>query len=125
LKSRPDFSARISGSDPPWSPAFVDVGDSRIEYIRIAGAGPQVVLLHEGLGSVAMWRDFPEALAGAAGAEVVVYSRRGYGRSSPLTAPRRADYMHVEAREVLPAFLKALDIKQPVLLAIATARRSR
>src|ERR1041385_31477 len=95
---------------------FVDIGDSRIEYVRIAGAGPQLVLLHEGLGSVAMWRDFPAALAAATGSEVVVYSRRGYGRSSPLKAPRALDYMHVEAREGLPELLNALDIKQADLL---------
>lgn len=100
--------------------SFIDIGDGqieygRLEYIRI-GAGPQIVLLHEGLGSVAMWRDFPAALAATTGAEVIAYSRRGYGRSSGLKGPRTLDYMHVEAREVLPAFLKALDIKQPVLL---------
>jgi len=96
--------------------SFVDIGDSRLEYIRIAGTGPQLVLLHEGLGSVAMLREFPVALAAATGSEVIVYSRRGYGRSSPLKAPRALDYMHVEACDILPALLKALDIKHPVLL---------
>jgi pimeloyl-ACP methyl ester carboxylesterase len=96
--------------------SFVDIGGSRIEYVRIAGAAPQLVLLHEGLGSVAMWRDFPATLVAATGAETIVYSRRGYGRSSPLAGPRAVDYMHVEAREVLPALLKALHIERPVLL---------
>jgi pimeloyl-ACP methyl ester carboxylesterase len=96
--------------------SFVDLGDGRIEYVRIVGTGPQLVLLHEGLGSVAMWRDFPAALATATGAEVIVYSRYSYGCSSPLKRPRKVDYMAGEARDVLPAFLKALGIERPILL---------
>jgi pimeloyl-ACP methyl ester carboxylesterase len=74
------------------------------------------VLLHEGLGSVAMWRDFPARVAQATGAETFVYSRRGYGRSDRLAGPRQVDYMHVEAREVLPRVLQALGVEHPVLL---------
>ena len=58
---------------------------------------PTLVLLHEGLGSVAMWRDFPGRLAHATGCNALVYSRHGYGRSDPLTAPRAVRYMHDEA----------------------------
>ncbi len=98
---------------------FVDIGGARLEYIRIAAAQPgqpPLVLLHEGLGSVAMWRDFPDQLAAATGAEVVAYSRQGYGRSSPLAGPRAVDYMDGEARAVLPAFMHALGLADPVLI---------
>ena len=77
---------------------------------------PTLVLLHEGLGCVAMWRDFPEKLAAASGGRVVVYSRPGYGDSDPHPQPRHPDYMHREGREVLPAFLAALGIERPVLV---------
>jgi len=80
-----------------------------------------IVFLHEGLGSVAMWRDWPEQVCAATGRPGVVYSRRGYGRSDPVPDVRGAgrlgpDYMHREAFEVLPALLDALEIRSPVLL---------
>jgi pimeloyl-ACP methyl ester carboxylesterase len=90
----------------------------QIEYRFVqpaAGGGIDLVMLHEGLGSVSMWRDFPEQLARATGCRTLVYSRRGYGRSSPLEAPRRVDYMHEEARVWLPAVLKGLGVCEPVL----------
>ena len=73
-------------------------------------------MLHEGLGSLAMWRDFPQRVADATGATVIVYSRRGYGQSDPLPGPRNVDYMHGEAQDVLPKLLRALDIKRPLLV---------
>jgi pimeloyl-ACP methyl ester carboxylesterase len=98
---------------------FVDLAGVRLEVLRMAAARPglhPLVLLHEGLGSVAMWRDFPQALAAATGAEVVVYSRQGYGKSSRLTAPRALDYMQHEACDVLPGLLAALGIANPILI---------
>lgn len=73
---------------------------------------PLVVFLHEGLGSVAMWRDFPARLCAAAGVRGLVYSRPGYGRSTPRAAGEAwgVDFMHRQAYEVLPALLAALDI---------------
>ena len=91
----------------------------RLEYRDLpatAAGRPTLVLLHEGLGCVAMWRDFPDKLAAASGCRVVVYSRPGYGASEPHRQARRPDYMHREAREVLPALLAALAIEKPVLL---------
>jgi pimeloyl-ACP methyl ester carboxylesterase len=73
---------------------------------------PLIVFLHEGLGSLSMWRDFPQALCAAVGCRGLVYSRPGYGRSTPR-APDEAwglDFMHRQAREVLPALLAALHI---------------
>ena len=90
----------------------------RIEYRFVdpaAATGADLVMLHEGLGSVSLWRDFPEQLARATGCRTLVYSRHGYGRSSPLDAPRRVDYMHEEARVWLPAILDRLGIRRPLL----------
>lgn len=80
-----------------------------------------IIFLHEGLGSVAMWRDWPARVCAAAGRAGVVYSRRGYGSSDAVPDVRgagrlQADYMHREAWEVLPELLKALEIERPVLL---------
>jgi pimeloyl-ACP methyl ester carboxylesterase len=90
----------------------------RLEYERRPGSGlsPTIVMLHEGLGSISMWRDFPRQVAEATGHEVLVYSRQGYGRSSPLVAPRALRFMHDEALIVLPEILDALDVRRPILL---------
>ncbi|OHC67040.1 MAG: alpha/beta hydrolase [Rhodocyclales bacterium RIFCSPLOWO2_02_FULL_63_24] len=77
---------------------------------------PTLVLLHEGLGSVSMWRDFPVRLADATGCRTLVYSRYGYGQSDILGEPFKTDFMHREGREVLPQLLAALDIESPVLV---------
>jgi pimeloyl-ACP methyl ester carboxylesterase len=97
---------------------FFDVAGHRLECVRIRGAksAPTLVFLHEGLGSVALWKDFPARVADATGCSVLVYSRAGYGRSSPATLPRATDYMHVEALTVLPALLDRLGIADPVLV---------
>lgn len=77
---------------------------------RSDAAAPWLVFLHEGLGSIAMWRDFPQRLAEACGARGLVYSRPGYGRSTPRPASEHwtPEFMHQQAREVLPALLRAL-----------------
>ncbi len=73
-------------------------------------AAPLIVFLHEGLGSVAMWRDFPAKLCEAVGARGLVYSRPGYGKSTPRSHDEKwgVDFMHIQAREVLPALLAAI-----------------
>jgi pimeloyl-ACP methyl ester carboxylesterase len=98
--------------------ALTTVAGGRIEYERIPGerAGPTIVLLHEGLGSISMWRDFPRQVAEVTGHEVLVYSRHGYGRSAPLIAPRSLRFMHDEALVVLPELLDTLEIRGPILL---------
>ncbi len=98
---------------------FVDVRGHRIEYERleVASAGrPTLVLLHEGLGSIAMWRDFPSRVAHATGCNALVYSRYGYGNSAPLQGERDVRYMHDEALLALPELLAKLDIVAPILL---------
>jgi pimeloyl-ACP methyl ester carboxylesterase len=92
----------------------------RIEYEwvgRTDADAAVMVFLHEGLGSVAMWRDFPARLCEAAGLRGLVYSRPGYGRSTPRAADERwrPDFMHVQAREVLPALLRSLAVERPWL----------
>jgi pimeloyl-ACP methyl ester carboxylesterase len=99
---------------------FISVGGHRLEYERIDVGGhdrPTLVLLHEGLGSVAMWRDFPHLLAHATVSRVIVYSRYGYGNSDPLHESRNVRYMHDEALIVLPELLDALSIVNPILVA--------
>lgn len=89
----------------------------RLEYTWSGdrGAGPDIVLLHDSLGSVRTWKDFPERLAAATGLAVLAYSRQGFGGSSDLTRARWRGYMHHEGEEVLPALLQALEVKRPVL----------
>jgi pimeloyl-ACP methyl ester carboxylesterase len=79
-------------------------------------AAPTLVLLHEGLGSISMWRDFPQALATRTGCAVVAYSRHGHGGSAPLAGPRAVGYMHDEALVALPELLTGLGIERPVLI---------
>ncbi|MCC4113786.1 alpha/beta hydrolase [Aromatoleum toluclasticum] len=97
------------------------VGGKNLEYVRLPSAHPRegapaIVFLHEGLGSVSMWRDFPQKVADATGCEAIVYSRAGYGRSDPADLPRDTRYMHDEGLAVLPAFLDALQLDRPILL---------
>jgi pimeloyl-ACP methyl ester carboxylesterase len=96
---------------------LVEVEGAALDVERTPGGGsrgPAIVLLHEGLGSIAAWRDFPSALSRAAGREVVVYSRSGYG-DSPAAAERfGVDFMHREA-EVLHRLLDRLELDRPLL----------
>jgi pimeloyl-ACP methyl ester carboxylesterase len=101
--------------------AFITAGGRRLEYEWVGaapGAGaPALVLLHEGLGSVALWRDFPAAVQAALGVPVLVYSRWGYGKSEAIgQGPRPVDYMTLEGREVLPELLRKLGVTRPILL---------
>lgn len=98
---------------------FVDIDWAgrpvRIEHAWIGrerAAAPLIVFLHEGLGSLSAWRDFPQRLCEAAGCRGLVYSRPGYGRSTPRAAEEAwgLDFMHRQAHEVLPALLQALGV---------------
>lgn len=97
---------------------FLNAGGHRIEYEFIRHSPPDapvMVFLHEGLGSIAMWKDFPRRCAQAAGCSALVYSRYGYGRSDVLAEPRPVTYLHAEALQALPELLDALHIDQPIL----------
>lgn len=96
--------ARVSGK------GFFEIEGLQLEWKRwgsrrTSNERPTVVLLHEGLGCVERWRDFPAELAGTTGLDVLAYSRHGYGGSTPLVQPRTIRYMHHEALVVLPAVL--------------------
>lgn len=103
--------------------ALVNIGSSRlsVEFISLSAVddsvqGASLVFLHEGLGSIAQWRNFPERLCMMTGLPGVVYERMGYGKSDPLVKKRKPYYLHEEALEVLPQFLDELDIIRPILI---------
>lgn len=99
--------------------SFLTAGGYRLHLRRIGGERPGVptlVFLHEGLGTIAVWGDIPEALCHAAGCPGVIYERPGYGISDPRPLPWPADVLEQEAQIVLPALLEALSIDRPVLI---------
>jgi len=98
---------------------FLRIGESDLEYRMIGPQpveAPTIVMLHEGLGSAALWGDFPDRLQAATGAGVFVYSRAGYGASTPVKLPRPLDYMHREASDVLPPLLDRIGFRRGLLL---------
>jgi pimeloyl-ACP methyl ester carboxylesterase len=105
----------VGSSAIQWVELDWDGRPMRIEHQwlrRADTAAPLLVFLHEGLGSVSMWRDFPLALCEALQCRGLVYSRPGYGQSTPRAANEAwgTDFMHRQAYEVLPALLKALGV---------------
>ncbi len=104
----------------PWVAAGSLTADGKtLEYACFGpppSQSPTLVLLHEGLGCVRLWRDFPAALSQATGCGVLAFSRAGYGQSDPVTLPRQLNYMTTEASVVLPEVLDALDIERAVLI---------
>jgi len=98
---------------------FLEIGGQRLEYRMIGPRpheAPTLVMLHEGLGCVGLWGDFPDKLQKATGAGVFVYSRAGYGQSSPVRLPRPLTYMNHEARQTLPALLDVIDFRDGLLI---------
>jgi pimeloyl-ACP methyl ester carboxylesterase len=98
---------------------MLDLGPEKLEYRMIGprpDAAPTIVMLHEGLGCVGMWGDFPDKVAAATGCGVFVYSRAGYGKSSPVKLPRQISYMHEEAQTSLPRLLDAIGFQRGILL---------
>jgi pimeloyl-ACP methyl ester carboxylesterase len=97
----------------------VEIGGLVVEVLDLPGARSDcapLVLLHEGLGSVGLWRGFPAQLHEATGRRLIVFSRYGHGRSAPPPRPRTPTFFHEEALEVLPALLAALGAATPVLI---------
>jgi pimeloyl-ACP methyl ester carboxylesterase len=98
---------------------FLDLAPLRLEYRMIGprpGAAPTIVMLHEGLGSAGLWGTFPDDIATATGCGVFVYSRSGYGKSSPAKLPRTTEFLNEEACEVLPRVLDAIGFRRGFLL---------
>jgi pimeloyl-ACP methyl ester carboxylesterase len=103
----------------PEDSGFLTISDQRLEY-RFIGPrpdqAPTLVMLHEGLGCVGMWGDFPDKLQAATGLGVFVYSRAGYGQSSAVSLPRPLNFMHTEAQDTLPKILDAIDFQHGLLV---------
>ena len=98
---------------------FLTIAGKRLEalcYGPHPQDAPTIVMLHEGLGCVELWRDFPEKLAELTGYGVFVFSRAGYGKSDPCDLPRSLDYMEREAKDVLPKVLDAIGFEHGFLL---------
>ena len=106
-------AAPVSFVEIPWNARPV-----RLEYEWVGEGSPTIVFLHEGLGSRAMWRDFPARLCAALGMRGLVYSRPGYGKSTPRDADERwePDFMHRQAHDVLPGLLDALGLTGTIWL---------
>jgi pimeloyl-ACP methyl ester carboxylesterase len=107
----------FSWTDSPHGAIVVD--GKRLEAAAFGpppDAAPTLVLLHEGLGCIALWRDFPQKLAEATGCGVFAYSRAGYGRSDSIEVPRPLDYMTREARFSLPVVLGAIGFRRGALV---------
>ena len=97
---------------------FVTAAGHALEYQRIEAdsSKPTLVFLHEGLGSITQWRDFPQQVVAATRCPALVYARYGYGQSDMLAEQRTIDFMHAEALTALPQLLKALEISNPILV---------
>jgi pimeloyl-ACP methyl ester carboxylesterase len=98
---------------------FITIDGVKLEcawFGDAANDAPMLVMLHEGLGSVSLWRDYPAALAKATGTRVFAYSRAGYGKSDPVKLPRPLDFMQREAKFVLLKLLDAIGFRRGILV---------
>jgi pimeloyl-ACP methyl ester carboxylesterase len=108
-----------------WDPHAAGRGWLDVAGVRLEAAwhgpppdqAPTLVFLHEGLGSVSQWRDFPRLLASALGCGALTYSRQGYGRSDPAPGPWTLDFMHRQGLETLPCVLEACGVRRAALFA--------
>ncbi|WP_415921910.1 alpha/beta fold hydrolase [Tateyamaria sp. SN6-1] len=102
-----------------WGSGTFEIAGHTLEYACFGPPPEQsatIVMLHEGLGSVGLWRDWPQKVSEATGLGVLVYSRAGYGRSSSVPLPRPLDYMTREAEDVLGSVMDAAGVRSAVLL---------
>jgi len=114
-----EFEANMNKRRSETHESRLKVQGHTLEVMRIPArdaASVELVFLHEGLGSVSHWKDFPARVADATGCGVTVYSRYGSGKSDVLTADRAVTYMHDEALEALPELLSTLEIENPILI---------
>ena len=110
----------ILQTDATGEPIFIRAAGHRLRAMRLGPAAapdaPTLVFLHEGLGSIPQWRDFPEALCRATDLPGLVYERWGYGGSDAVTLPRPEDFLEREAEDALPEVLAACGVARPVLI---------
>ncbi|SPD74190.1 putative hydrolase or acyltransferase of alpha/beta superfamily [uncultured Desulfobacterium sp.] len=97
-------------------PSGIRLAVSRITPSTCSGHLPTLVFLHEGLGCIGMWKEFPEQLVATTGCQALVYDREGYGGSDPLREVRAANYLHLAAFEELPAVLEICGVTVPLLI---------
>lgn len=121
--NQPPPARTAPGRNEPQTPDVtvqeVTVHGRRLEVVRISATRPDtpdLVFLHEGLGSVSHWKDFPARVAAATGCPITIYSRYGNGNSDLLTEARPVTYMHDEALHSLPHLLEQLHIDNPILI---------
>jgi len=98
---------------------YVSIDGARLEYVWHGPPplhAPTLVFLHEGLGSISQWRNFPAELSSRLGCGALVYSRCGHGKSDALNGPRTIGFMHEEATAVLPRLLEVFEIHRPILV---------
>ena len=116
---RPALVTRRKELKADDSPVLEVRADGHLVRAVSHGQGPRfgqtIVFLHEGLGSIAQWRHFPDTLARAAGCNALVYERWGHGGSDPLSGPRKADFMEREAHATLPEVLDAFGLEKAIL----------
>ncbi|WP_425044974.1 alpha/beta fold hydrolase [Primorskyibacter sp. S87] len=96
----------------------LNVNGAKLEYAcfgPVPENGTTIVMLHEGLGCLSLWRDFPQRVSEATGLGVLVFSRQGYGQSDPVSLPRPLDFMTREALDVLPGVLEQVGIRRCIL----------
>lgn len=113
--ANPDTDQQVTPLEKRFN---IAVAGRQLEALHLTGISvelPTIVFLHEGLGSLSLWRDFPQRVVAATGCSALVYSRYGYGQSDVLEAPRKPDYMHREALDVLPELLAQCEIETPIL----------
>jgi pimeloyl-ACP methyl ester carboxylesterase len=114
-------TANPDGDQPPACSEkrfTIAAAGRQLETLHLTGrsaASPTIVFLHEGLGSISLWRDFPQRVVAATGCSALIYSRYGYGESDALEERRKPDYMHREALDVLPEMLAQCEIETPIL----------
>jgi pimeloyl-ACP methyl ester carboxylesterase len=116
---RPPNNGSAMTTDLQIQSGEVLVGGKRLETRWIepnVAAAATIVMLHEGLGSIALWKHFPQSLAARTGCRVLLYSRYGHGNSDRLAEKRPVAFMHHEGEVVLPELLDKLNIKRPILL---------
>ena len=99
-------------------PDFIEIDGKQIEFELevVDEKRPYLIFLHEGLGCIQMWRDFPTKLAQATNCNRLVYSRWGYGQSDPISLPRPVNYMHTEGIDILPKIITKHNIGQHILI---------
>jgi pimeloyl-ACP methyl ester carboxylesterase len=116
-----DFKETDAGREDGFALLEVDGREQRLEYAWLEcqlTTSPLLIFLHEGLGSLAMWREFPQQLCAAAGMRGLVFSRAGYGQSTPRSPDEKwpVEFMHRQAQIVLPALRESLGITDPAWL---------